>query len=199
MYKIQMKFQKIVCLLCIIAVAAAFVYSLGIMTDMYDAFFFTMPKPEKPDYTMVPGSRIFYDMQDFNRLYVNINVILIVVACTIFLSNTHCRRRYYIGNYACIALYSGAVVASNIWAHNQIAAYTEQFKTTVDFEALKAYAEEWGTLYLGPEDTFLLDLHYGIAALCALAVVLLIANMIWKILLMRSEKKLIQAGEEAAV
>ncbi len=199
MYKQQLKFQKIVCMFCIIAVALAFLYSLGIMTDLYDALYFTMRNPNKPEITQVPGSRIFYDMQEFNRQYVSLNVVVLLVSLLLLLTNSHVRRRYYIGNYVAIAAYTGAVLYSNYWAHFIIDYFTVQFKTTLDFEALKEFAELRGTLYLSPDDTFFLDLHYVVAAIGIVAVVLLLANMIWKILLMRSEKKLIAAGKEAAV
>ncbi len=199
MYNKQLKFQKLVCIFCIIAVAIAFVYSLGILTDLYDALYYTMRNPSKPDSTRVPGSRIFYDMQEFNRQYVNMNVIVLVLSLLLFLTNTHVRRKYYIGNFVAVGVYAGAVLYSNYWAHFIIDHFTVQFKTTLDFEALKEFSETRGTLYLGPDDTFLLDLHYAVAAVGILAVVLLVANLIWKILLMRGEKKLIAAGEGAAV
>ncbi len=199
MYKKQLKFQKIVCMFCLIAVVIAFVYSLGMMTDLYDALYFTMRNPDKPDNTKVPGSRIFYDMQPFNKEFVNVNILLILVACVLFLTNTNVRRKYYIGNYVAIGAYSVATLAASFWAHDYIAFYTQHFRDTVDFAALKEYSETMGTLYLGPEDTLLLDLHYAVGAVCILAVVLLIVNMIWKIKLMREEDKLIQAGKEAAV
>ncbi len=199
MYKKQIQFQKIVCLLCVIVTVIAFVYSLGILTDLYDSLYFTMRNPDKPEKTQVPGSWIFYDMQDFNKDLVNVSLVLILAACLLFLTNTHVRRKYYIGNYAATGIFCAAALGSSFWAHNQIAAFTHQFKTTLDFEALKAYSEIWGTLYLGPEDTFLFDLHYGVAALLILSVVLLIANLIWKIKLMRGEEQLLRAGKEAAV
>ncbi len=199
MYKKQLKFQKIVCLFCVIVAVIAFVYSLGILTDLYDSLYFTMRNPDNPDKTQVPGSRIFYDMQDFNKQFVNVNLGLILISCLLFLTNTNVRRKYYIGNYVSIGIYSVSAIGSCVWAHQQIAAFTNQFKTTLDFEALKTYSETWGTLYLGPEDTFLLDLHYGVTALFVIAVALLIANMIWKILLMRDEEKLLSTGKEAAV
>ncbi len=199
MYKKQLTFQKIVCILCLIAVAAAFVYSLGVMTDLYDALYFTMRNPDKPDVTQVPGSRIFFDMQEFNKQYVNWCIVLILLACLLFLTNTHSRRRYYIGNLVAVGAFSGGVLYVTWWSDYILKYFTHQFKTTIDFEALKQFSELRKTLYLGPDDTFLLDLHYGVAALCILAVVLLVANMIWKFLLMRAEKKLIEAGKEAAV
>ncbi len=198
MYKKQLKFQKLVCLLCLLAAAVSFVYSLGIMTDLYDALYYTIPYPDM-DKTMttVPGSIVFYDMQDFDRLFVNLNVGLILLAAVMLLTNTHSRRKYYLGNYVSIGLFSAATLGVCAWSHFQIEAFKHQFQTTVDFEALKAYAEQWKSLYLGPEDTFWFDLHYAVAAICLVMVGLLIANMIWKIQLMRSENELIRAGEEA--
>ncbi len=197
MYKKQLKFQKLVCMLCLIVAAVSFVYSLGIMTDLYDALMSTMRNDFDYTDTNVPGSIIFYDMQDFNRLFVNLNVGLILLAAFMMLMNTHTRRKYYIGNYVSIGLFSAATVAVNVWSHIQIEAYKHQFQTTLDFEALKEHVEIFQTLYLGPDDTFFFDLHYVVGGLCLLAVGLLIANMIWKIQLMRSENELIRAGEEA--
>ncbi len=198
MYKKQLTFQKIVCIFCLIAVAVTFVYSLGIMTDLYDAFYY-ITDPDDLDDSKVAGSRIFYDMQEFNRQFVNLAVILILLACLLYLTNTHNRRRYYIGNIVAVGAYSGGVLYAVWWAGSLIEIFKNQFLTTVDFAALKEYADKWDSRYLGPEDTFLFDLHKFTDALCILAVVLLVANMIWKFLLMRSEKKLIEAGKEAAV
>ncbi len=198
MYKKQLKFQKIVCLLCLIAAAVSFVYSLGIMTDLYDALYKTMVNPNDLTETKVPGSIIFYDMQDFDRLYVNLNVGLILLALLVMLTNTHTRRKYYVGNYVTIGIFSVATLSLCAWSHIQIEAFKHQFQTTLDFDALKVFSDRQKTLYLGPNDTFCFDLHYAVGGLCLVAVGLLIANMIWKIQLMRSENELIRAGEEAA-
>lgn len=195
MYKKQLVFQKLVCLLAIIAAAITFVYALGIVTDIYDSMYTTMRDPSDPTNTKVPGSVIYYDMQPFNATFVTMSIGLILLACLLFLTNTQVRRRYYIGNYVAVSLFSIATLAVTIWSHLQISAFKVQFLTTVDFEALKSYADKWGTLYT--ESTFWFDLHYFVGGLAALSVVLLIANVIWKITMMRSEKALLAAGEEA--
>ena len=45
----------------------------------------------------------------------------------------------------------------------------------------------------------MLDLHYVTDGLLLLSVALLIVNMVWKILLMRDEAKLLRAGKEGSV
>ena len=197
MYKKQLHFQKIVCLLAVIAAAVSFVYSLGIITDIYDSLYSTMRNPNDLTQTSVPGSIIYYDMQDFNKQLLYVSIGLILLACLLYLTNTHIRRKYYIGNYFATALYSLASVAAAVWSHTRISAFKVQFLTTVDFEALKAYSELWKTPYI--ESTFWLDLHYAVAALSILTVIALIANLVWKVAMMRGEAKLLALGKEAAV
>ncbi|MBE6922017.1 MAG: hypothetical protein E7465_02385 [Ruminococcaceae bacterium] len=195
MYKKQLVFQKYACLLAVIAAAVSFVYSLGIITDIYDTLYSTMMNPNDLTQTFVPGSIIYYDMQEFNRQFTNISIVLILTACLLYLTNTQVRRKYYIGNYAAIGIYSVATIGVTLWSHLQISAFKTQFLTTVDFEALKAFAEMWNKPY--SESTLMLDLHYVVAALAIISVAALIGNMVWKIQLMKAEDALIGEGKEA--
>lgn len=199
MYKKQLVFQKIVCLFSVIAAAVSFIYSLGILTDIYDSLYFTMRDPNHPEQTRVPGSRIFYDMQEFNKLLVYFSIALILLACLLYITNTHSRRRYYIGNYVATGLFSGASVAYCVWMHGQVSAFKTQFLTTIDFEKLQAYAEKNPTTSRYLDNTFLLDVHYGVMAILAIAVIALVVNVVLKIMLMKNEKRLIEAGKEVAV
>ena len=195
MYKKQLVFQKYACLFAVIAAAVSFVYSLGIITDIYDTLYSTMMNPNNLEETFVPGSIIYYDMQAFNRQYTNISIVLILTACLLYLTNTQIRRKYYIGNYTAIGIYSVATLGVTAWAHSQISAFKVQYLTSVDFEALKVFAEMWNKPY--SESTLMLDLHYFVAGIALLSVAALIGNMIWKIQLMKAENALIEEGKEA--
>lgn len=61
---------------------------------------------------------------------------------------------------------------------------------------MKEFSDKRKTLYL--DNTDMLDLHRVVLGLAIVSVVALLGNMIWKIILVRNEKKLIEAGEEAA-
>ena len=196
MYKKQLVFQKYACMSAVFAATVSFVYSLGIITDIYDSLYRTMMNPADLTQTFVPGSIIYYDMQGFNKLFLNVSIGLLLLAAFIYLTNTHIRRKYYIGNYVAIGLYSVATVGVTVWSHLQIAAFKVQYLTTVDFEALKAFAEMWNNPYI--ESTFMLDLHYFVAAVSLLSVAALVYNAIWKVKMMRAEDALIEAGKEAA-
>lgn len=196
MYKKQLKLQKLICIAAIIACAIIFVYALGIMTDLYDAMYSTMMNPNDLSETDVPGSRIYYYMQDFNQDLLKYSIVLILLGCLLFITQTHSRRKYYIGNYVAIGLYSAANIAMAIWAHTWIEAYKTFFVTQVDFEALRKHADMWKTAYV--DSTFWFDIHYAVFAISLIITGLLIANMIWKICLMKEEQKLIEAGKEVA-
>lgn len=197
MYKKQLRFQKIVCMLCLIAAAVTFVYSLGILTDIYDGLFLATDPKKPTNDGRVAGSTIYYQMQTFNQQFVTFGIVLILLAALLFLMNTHIRRKYYIGNYVATALYSVASVACVVWSHIQIAAYRVQYLTTVDFEALKELCEMKNKPFI--KSTLMLDLHYVVAALLVISTACLVYNMVWKIKMMREEDALIKVGEEAHV
>ena len=69
MYKKQLTVQKILCLAALIMSALVFLYSLGIMTDLFDSLYQTIHNPNDPSSTEVPGSYIYYNMQGFNRMF----------------------------------------------------------------------------------------------------------------------------------
>lgn len=194
MYKKQMTLQKIVCLLAILASALVFIYSLGIMTDLYDSLYGTMRDPNDLTKTTVDGSIIYYDMQDFNNAFLKGSIGLILLSCLLFVTNTHVRRKYYIGNYVSTALMTIGNLAMVIWAHGQIEMYKAQF-LQIDFEALAKHAKRWKTLYT--ESTFWFDVHYAVFGVVLVITVLLIANAVWKTILMKQEKALIEAGKGA--
>ena len=195
MYTKQIKCQKLLCIVAVIACAIAFLYALGLMTDLYDALYSTMRNPADLTETDVPGSILYYDMQDFNRSLLKFSIGLILLACLLFLTQTHARRKYYVGNYVSVGLYSVAAVAYTVWAHARIEGYKAAFLTQVDFEALKKHAKLWKTAYV--DSAFWFDAHYVVYALLLAVTALLLVNLIWKIRLMKAEQRLIAAGKEA--
>ena len=195
MYKKQMKCQKAVCLLCMISSVIVFLYALGIMTDLYDSLYSTMMNPADLTQTTVPGSIVYYNMQEFNSVFLKYSIGLILLACLLYITNTHIRRKYYIGNYAAAALFVIANVNIAIWAHQYIEVFKAQF-LNVDFEALKKHAELWKTTYT--ESTFWFDIHVAVFALALIASAALVGVVFWKVSLMKEEQKLIEAGRKAA-
>ena len=193
MYKKQVKLQKILCLALLIVSAMIFIYSLGIMTDLYDALYSTIRSTKNLDKSTVTGSRVYYDMQDFNKLFLKLSIGMILLCVILFITNTHNRRKYYIGNYCSIALVAAGGIAFSVWAHGQIEAFKAQF-LNINFEELAEHAAKRKTLYT--ESTFWFDIHYLLFGLLLVGIVLLAANAIWKRNLMKEEQALVAGGKE---
>ena len=193
MYRKQMTFQKIVCLCVLIAGALVFIYALGMVTDLYDSLYYTMYDPNDFSMTDVPGSIIYYDVQDFNHQLLIAALGMIVVSLLLFFTSTNTRRRYYVGNYFAIGVNAACGIGVTVWALPQILSFREQYLTTVDFEALKSFSEMWKTLYT--ESTFWFDISQAVFGFVILTVVLSIVNLIWKLDMMKTERRLIEAGK----
>ena len=192
MYKKQMILQRIVCYALLIAAALVFVYSLGIMTDMYDSrFAYYAEDIENPK---VAGTEIYYYMQEFNRQLTAVGIVLILLAVTQFLFQNHARRKYYIANYITVGVNTVAGIAASVWALSNIFTYRAQY-LLVDFEAMKKRAELMQ--FTWTDSTFWFDASVYVFGLLLLVTVVNVANLILKVLLMKAERELLEAGKEA--
>ena len=191
MYKKQMKLQRILCLALVFFCALAFVYSLGIMWDLYDSLYGTFRRG-KSSFT---GGEIYNDMQGFNKTLLHGSIGMLLLCVVLFITNTHSRRKYYIGNYCAVGLFAAGSIAYTVWAHRMIEGFKAQF-LGIDFVALAEHAAKRKTLYT--ESTFWFDIHYLVFGLLLIGTVLLILNVFWKRRLMKEEQGLIGQGKEAA-
>lgn len=195
MYKKQLIVQKIICFAALAVSALVFLYSLGIMTDLYDGLYFTMMDPTNPDDTWVPGSQIYYHMQPFNKQLLGYSIAMVLLACLLFITSTHSRRRYYVGNWVATGAFAIAGTALSVWSHIQVEAFKAEF-LKLDFDSLQFFSEMMETPYI--DSTFWFDAHYAVFGLVLLACVLLVVNLVWKNGLMRAEKRLIEEGKKVS-
>lgn len=193
MYKKQLVFQRIVCMLMLFASGIVFVYSLGLMTDLYDSLYSTMMNPDDYLETTVEGSIIYYDMQQFNHNLTYVAIGLILVTLVLFITNTHSRRKYYIGNYIAIGLSVVCNIAASVWALIEVFAYRAQYQQ-IDFEQLKFHSELWNTYYT--ESTFWFDISVVVFGILLVVTVLLFVNLILKLIMMKEEKRLIGSRKD---
>ena len=190
MYKKQMTIQRILCLAAIIASVVVFLYALGIMTDLYDSLYMASNFGVK-------GSEVYYNMQGFNQQLLVGSIVMILLGAFLFVTNTHIRRRYYIGNFVATGLYAAASVGLAVYSHAQIPIYKAQF-FEVDFASLQLYSTMFPTDVKYTESTLWLDAHYVVFGLLVLVAILLVANACWKVSLMKQEAKLVEVGRRSA-
>lgn len=175
--------------------AIVFLYSLGIMTDLYDTLYYTMPNPNNIYNSKVSGSAIYYEMQPFNALFTNLSVGLILVTLILFITSTHSRRKYYIGNYIAVGITSAYNIFISVWTLYHVAFFKARF-LLIDFAALKEFWEDRDQPQVYTDSTFWFDISYVVFGLLLLATVLLIVNTILKVNLMKEEKRLIGSRKD---
>lgn len=189
MYKKQMTLQRIVCYALLIASAIVFVYSLGLATDLYDSLF---PYADATKKKFVEGADIYYNIQPFNKQLTGAGIALILSAVSLFVFNTHKRRKYYVGNYVTVVLNAVINVAVTVWALVNVMAYKTQY-LLIDFEKLAELADRYDTKYI--ESTRWFDFSVPVFVILIAVTVLSLANLVLKTFLMRSERKLIEEGD----
>ncbi len=205
MYKLQMKLQRIITFLCIAAAALAFIYSLGVMTDVYFLYKLEAVDISVIGYDSIPGSEVFYDMQPFNQTLTTACIALIVLGVLCLVANNHTRRRYYFANYCTTIISSIANIGVAIWGIISVLEYKNQF-LNVEFEVLQEIVEVVPEFVLtsngidpsnlaGPYSTFWFDICVVVFPILIIAALLNVANMIFKTVLMKNEKELLEKGE----
>lgn len=198
MYRKQMKLQRILCILMIAASALVFIYALGYMTDAYDMIYVL-----RESYKTDEIKQFLTDMDLFNRDLVKVGIGMILVSLTLLLTNTHIRRRYYIGNYCATGLTAAAACAASVWGHTQVAALKARYLSgIIDFEVVKNWADRNarnGGVSVYTDSTFWFDVHWFVFGILLCAAILLILNAIWKITLMRRESQALATDTGKAV
>ena len=191
MYKKQMTLQRVVCYLLLVAAVLVFIYSLGIMTDMYENnFAYLAEDPESP---LVEGTEVYYNMQEFNQSLTGVGIALILLAVSQFVTQTHCRRKYYIANYITVGVTAVANVAASVWALIKVFSYRADY-LLVDFEGVAFWAEILGKTYT--ESTFWFDISVFVFAFLFIATGLSVFNLYLKNKVMKEEQALIAEGKE---
>lgn len=201
MYRKQLFWQKVLCFAAIAACGLLFIYALGLSTDLFDGLFYALPEEAKIKTAAetgkviklnVPGAEVYYEIQPFNRTLLDGAIGLMLLGVLLFITNTHARRRYYISNALSTAAFVSGGIALSIYAHQQIEAYKQKF-LMIDFDAYQKFANRRKKPFL--DSTFWFDAHYLLFALLLLVCLALVLNFIWKMHLMRAEKRLIDAGK----
>ena len=193
MYKKQMILQRIVCYAMLAAAALVFIYSLGILTDMYECKFAYYAENYEKVPPKVAGTEIYYIMQGFNRDLTSCGIVLILLAVTQFVFQNHARRKYYIANYITVVVNTVATVVASVWALGEISTYREQY-LKIDFAAMKERAEMMKFPYT--ESTFWFDISSVVFGFLLIATAFNVINLVMKMVVMNAEKKLIEAGKE---
>lgn len=207
--KTQMKFQKYLCLVMLIlgalSLAYAFFYLSGSMAELGQNRRIEQGSEEQfvSTFTAADGKydyKLYELIQPFNNTLMYCGIVMVLLAVVLYVTACNKRRNYYISNYVAI----GACVGTNIVMSIVLMALNASWRSkflNVDFDAWYAsqqfYIENMPESAHYSESTLWFDLGFVVYALILAASLILVFNLVWKILLMRGEKKLLNGGSKA--
>lgn len=205
--KTQMKVQKYLCLVMLILGAISLlyafmymsgpIYSLGRAINNSSEIHFSWFQAADGKY----DAMLYEEMQSFNTLLMYFGIVMILLAVLLYITSCQKRRNYYISNYVAIGACAGGDFVLSLVCLIMNAIWRGKF-LNVDFDAWALFLEmnpsENTEKISADNSTLWFDLGFVVYILIIIASVLLILNLVWKIMLMKGEKKLL-ANENALV
>lgn len=137
---------------------------------------------------------LYDDIQGFNNLLMWFGIVMILLAVLLYVMACNKRRNYYITNYIATGVCAGGCFVLSLVALIMNAVWRAEF-LNVDFASWYEYSigrlEATGVMHYS-DSTLWFDLGFVVYALMMVAAILLVLNLVWKIALMRGEKKLLE-------
>ncbi|MGN1103511.1 MAG: hypothetical protein ACI4QI_01415 [Candidatus Coproplasma sp.] len=198
--KTQMKFQKILSLISLIAAALAIVLGLcfcsGVMSEII---------PYLSDKYSINAGNLYEYSQSANNTLVILSIVLLLVVTTIYITASNTRRNYYITNYVSLGIVIAYTVVFAIILL-VICVTAMGYANEIDFVKWKEFYEahttdRYGNVsYTNPrnysESRLTLILGVVLAIVLLVEAAAWVLNLIWKIKLMQGEKALLANGVE---
>lgn len=206
--KTQMKFQKYICLAMLILGALglvyAFAYLSGGMTElgkMRGELLTDQKYRYKSTFDAAEGKYnywLFEDIQPFNDVLMYCGIAMILLAVLLYITACNKRRNYYITNYIATGVCALGNIVISIVLMAMNASWKQKF-LNVDFAAWKESNEFYELIGMEDaihysESTLWFDIGFVVYSLIIVCSILLILNLVWKVLLMKGEKQLLNGA-----
>ena len=136
---------------------------------------------------------LYDEIQGFNNLLMWFGIIMILLAVVLYITACHKRRNYYISNYIAIGVCAGGNFILSLVALILNAVWRGAF-LNIDFESWYEYAYEKADINMimpYSESTLWFDIGFVVYILMMIAAIILALNLVWKIALMRGERRLL--------
>lgn len=196
--KTQMRFQKIFMLVSLIIAALCVVFALifcsGTLYQMQmEDIFDKSIEAETGGVEYVTGAKdLFWTSQGISNTVLILGIVLIVVMALNYLMGTAKRRKYYITNYVSI----GITIAYELAVAIVILVLVSKCQAILQSINLKEAEMIYNSIF--PDSWSYSDWSFGVGyavgAILIVNAVVFALNLVWKIMLMRGEKKLLESG-----
>lgn len=199
--KTQMRFQKTLLIVSLVIAAICTVFAWMFCSGVFANITLILDKAG-------PWVTELYEVsQQFTTTFQILGIIFILVIVLQFIMGCHSRRKYYITNYIAVGI---AVAYMLVYAIILLISLSNVSSTlaAIDFSAevivndvnqkvsIEAYYNSLNSGLFGRFQTtsWTIPCGYVLAVLVIINAVVIALNLVWKIMLMKGEKKLLESG-----
>lgn len=190
--KTQMRFQKILMLVSLVVAALTFVFALFFLTGSlgYATKYVT-------DAADPINARAFVDAsQGYVKTLVALAIVFIVIVAFMFITSCQSRRNYYITNYIAIGLFVAFALVMTVYIIIMVSSSMNLFLNDINWDAVPDRVAALGGLYpLDKGEKYPFIIGYVVAVLVLVDAALVVLSTVWKTLLMKGEKKLLEGSK----
>ena len=196
--KTQMRFQKILMLVSLIVAALTFVYVLFFLTGSLGYATQYKYADDPVVNTSIGAEKLVEKSQSFVDTMVTLCIIFIVLAAVLFLTSCNSRRNYYITNYIAIGLFVAYALFMMIFIMVNVSILMNMFLYDIKWDIVSEQAAKLMNKYpVSKGDIYTFALGYVVAVVVLVNAVLLVLSTVWKVLLMKGEKQLLEGPAKA--
>ena len=168
------------------------------LTFVFALFFLTGSLGYATKYTNASsiGAEGFVEAsQAFVDSLIVICIVFIVLAAVMFITSCHSRRNYYISNYVAIGVFVAFALFVMIYLIINLTITMNMFLNDINWEIVpEKVAGLRGEYPMYKSDSYIFILGYVVAAIVFVNAALLVLSTVWKVLLMKGEKKLLEGS-----
>lgn len=135
--------------------------------------------------------------QAFTDVMVYLGIAFVIIAAVLFITSSHTRRNYYITNYIAVGLFVAYALFMAIFIMVNVSVIMNMFFNDITWDTVAEKVNNLRGVYpIKKSDTYPFIIGYVVAALSIVNAVLLVLSTVWKVLLMKGEKKLLEGSAE---
>ena len=185
-------------LVTLVIAALCFVYSIAFLTGGLGNVPYYIPLEGDVYVDKINGSNFFNASQKFVSTLTVLSIVLIVLCVLLFFTQCNKRRNYYITNYIIIGAVVIFALVVAIYAFVGIGNSQNLFFNDIAWESGTNnglnYADQYNKNYPINKTSTNFALGYVLFSIVIVDAVAMVLNLVWKILLMKGEKALLQEG-----
>ena len=145
------------------------------------------------------GAKEFVEKsQGYVKTFVNLAIVFIVLAVLLFVTSCNKRRNYYVTNYVAIGLFVAFALVMVVYLFIMVTNTRDLFLNSINWTLAEAVSANFPEYPMNRSENYQFIIGYIVGVIIIIDAVLLVLSTVWKILLMKGEKKLLEQSAQVA-